>query len=174
MAAEREHYMCTDLAWDPTGRYVTTWVCNWKCKSENGYKIWPFHGRGELVSVTKDPFFQFLWRPTPASLLSPAQKAEVEKNLKEFQKKIFLIDKSKEAERAVEQEKEKNGIRSAFRQILGKKKRDWEEDVEWRHCVGIQPSKEDDFYIVEEWVQEVVHESQPLVVDQRPNLQQDG
>jgi len=163
MATEREHQMCTDVSWDPTGRYVTTWVCNWKSKSENGYKIWPFHGQGELFTATKDPFHQFLWRPRPPSLLNQGQLTDIDKRFKEFQKKYLKQDKEKDLVRLAELEKEKNAIRSAFRQHLGAKKAAWEADVEWRKSVGILPEKEDNFVTVEETVEEVLEEKETPV-----------
>jgi translation initiation factor 3 subunit B len=38
-----EHFMCTDIEWDPTGRYVATAVTSIH-QMENGYKIWLFNG----------------------------------------------------------------------------------------------------------------------------------
>ncbi len=29
-AAVEEHFMCTDVEWDPSGRFVATWVSAWK------------------------------------------------------------------------------------------------------------------------------------------------
>lgn len=39
-----EHFMCTDIDWDPTGRYVATSVTSIHQPLENGYKIWLFNG----------------------------------------------------------------------------------------------------------------------------------
>ena len=38
-----EHFMCTDIEWDPTGRYVATSVTHIH-QMENGFNIWSFHG----------------------------------------------------------------------------------------------------------------------------------
>lgn len=160
MTGEKEHPMCTDVSWDPTGRYVTTWVSNWKSKSENGYKIWPFHGQGELVSVLRDPFYQFLWRPKPPSLLTTEQLGDIEKNFKEYQKKYLIEDKSHEKKRIEEREKAMDAIRTEFRQLLARKKREWEADTEWRRSMSIEPDCPEDFYVVEELVEEVVQEKE--------------
>jgi len=130
--AEKEHLMCTDVTWDPTGRYVTTWVCNWKSKSENGFKIWPFHGQAELFFAVKDPFHQFMWRPRPPSLLTQSQLNDIDKTMKSYHQKFTKQDKEKDHIRNEEEEKEKNAIRYAFRKLLGDKKREWESDAEWR------------------------------------------
>ena len=39
-----EHFMCTDVEWDPTGRYVATAV-NHMHQMENGFKVWLFNGQ---------------------------------------------------------------------------------------------------------------------------------
>ena len=37
-----EHFMCSDIAWDPTGRYVMTGVSRWMHKVDNAFWIWTF------------------------------------------------------------------------------------------------------------------------------------
>ena len=54
---EDEHFLCTDLVWDPTGRYVCTYVSAFRQPMENGYTIWNFAGRPQLRTA-KDKFFQ--------------------------------------------------------------------------------------------------------------------
>ncbi len=39
-----EHFMCTDVEWDPTGRYVATSVTSIH-QMENGFNIWSFNGQ---------------------------------------------------------------------------------------------------------------------------------
>ena len=39
-----EHFMCTDIEWDPTGRYVATSVTHIH-QMENGFNIWQFNGQ---------------------------------------------------------------------------------------------------------------------------------
>lgn len=38
-----EHFMCTNVEWDPTGRYVATSVTSIH-QMENGFNIWLFNG----------------------------------------------------------------------------------------------------------------------------------
>ena len=38
-----EHFMCTDIEWDPTGRYVATSVTSIH-QMENGFNIWSWNG----------------------------------------------------------------------------------------------------------------------------------
>lgn len=64
-----DHYLATDVEWDPTGRYVVTSVSYWGHKMENAYWIWNFQGR-LIHKQVLDKFCQFSWRPRPPSLLS--------------------------------------------------------------------------------------------------------
>jgi len=87
-----EHFMATELEWDPTGRYVATAVTAVN-QMENGYQIWSFSGQ-PLYKVSKDRFFQFGWRPRPACLLSPDRQKEIAKNLKQYSKRYDEEDEA--------------------------------------------------------------------------------
>ncbi|KAI3676755.1 hypothetical protein L1987_86371 [Smallanthus sonchifolius] len=88
--ATAEHFMATDIEWDPTGRYVATSVTSVH-EMENGFNIWSFNGK-LLYRIMKDHFFQFLWRPRPSSFLSPEKEEEIFKNLKKYSKKYDIQD----------------------------------------------------------------------------------
>jgi translation initiation factor 3 subunit B len=88
--ATTEHFMATDIEWDPTGRYVATSVTSVH-EMENGFNIWSFNGK-LLYRILKDHFFQFLWRPRPPSFLSPEKEEEIAKNLKKYSKKYEAED----------------------------------------------------------------------------------
>ncbi|CAH1448148.1 unnamed protein product [Lactuca virosa] len=88
--ATAEHFMATDIEWDPTGRYVATSVTSVH-EMENGFNIWSFNGK-LLYRILKDHFFQFLWRPRPPSFLSPEKEEEILKNLKKYSKKYDVED----------------------------------------------------------------------------------
>lgn len=88
--ATAEHFMCTDIEWDPTGRYVATSVTSVH-EMENGFNIWSFNGK-LLYRILKDHFFQFSWRPRPPSFLSPEKEEEIAKNLKKYSKKYEAED----------------------------------------------------------------------------------
>lgn len=95
-----EHYMASDVEWDPTGRYVVTsvswwshkvichncvlarfWISSvyilpkfafWSLQVDNAFWLWTFQGR-LLQKNNKDRFCQLLWRPRPPSLLTHEQ-----------------------------------------------------------------------------------------------------
>ncbi|XP_064152035.1 eukaryotic translation initiation factor 3 subunit B isoform X2 [Loxodonta africana] len=80
-----EHYMASDVEWDPTGRYVITSVSWWSHKVDNAYWLWTFQGR-LLQKNSKDRFCQLLWRPRPPTLLSQDQIKQIKKDLKKYSK----------------------------------------------------------------------------------------
>lgn len=63
---------CLNSIRDATGRFVATYVSNWKNKSENGFVIWNCRGK-RVFALNKDPFFQLLWRPKPPVILPKAE-----------------------------------------------------------------------------------------------------
>eukprot|EP01135_Chromosphaera_perkinsii_P005513 Nk52_evm62s352 gene=Nk52_evmTU62s352 len=86
-----EHFMATDLEWDPTGRYVATSVSYWHHQMENGYNIWSFQGR-LLHKQSVEKLTSFNWRPRPPSLLTEAEKKAVKKGLKDYSVKFDRAD----------------------------------------------------------------------------------
>jgi len=90
--ATAEHFMCTDVDWDPTGRFVATSVSAVHAM-ENGFNVWSFNGQ-LLYRLPRDRFFQFLWRPRPRSLLSPEAEKEIAANLKRYSRRYEEVDAS--------------------------------------------------------------------------------
>ncbi|KAI9100011.1 hypothetical protein K1719_024229 [Acacia pycnantha] len=112
--AAAEHFMATDIEWDPTGRYVATAVTSVH-EMENGFNIWSFNGK-LLYRILKDHFFQFLWRPRPPSFLSPEKEEEIGRNLKKYSKKyeaedhdvsLLLSEQEREKRRLLKEEWDK-------------------------------------------------------------------
>lgn len=83
--ATAEHFCCTDIEWDPTGRYVATSVSAVHAM-ENGFQVWSFSGQ-LLYRLPRDRFFQFCWRPRPPCLLSAEQEKAIAANLKKYSKR---------------------------------------------------------------------------------------
>jgi translation initiation factor 3 subunit B len=86
-----DHFMCTDVAWDPSGRFVTTSVSAWHKQMENGYFIWSFTGK-QILRKPLDLFYQFVWRPRPALLLAEDARKQVKKDLKKWSIKYDRLD----------------------------------------------------------------------------------
>lgn len=79
MLGKGEHHMTTDVEWDPSGRYLATFVSCYRYQHENGYQIWSFNGKA-LEKHSKDKFWQFMWRPRPKSLLTEEDNKWIQKN----------------------------------------------------------------------------------------------
>jgi translation initiation factor 3 subunit B len=93
----KEHFMATDMSWDPSGRFLCSWVSYWRHQMENGYILWDF--KGDLVSKQAQArFTAFYWRPRPATLLSRAALKDVKKNLKSLSARYEAQDAATHAQ----------------------------------------------------------------------------
>mmetsp|Transcript_19855 Transcript_19855/g.48097 ORF Transcript_19855/g.48097 Transcript_19855/m.48097 type:complete len:386 (+) Transcript_19855:42-1199(+) len=113
--ADDEHFMATDLVWDPTGRYVATYVSAFRQPMENGYQIWNFAGKVQQ-RTTKDKFWQFIWRPRPPTLLSNKEEREIRKNLPEYSNRYQEEDRKAKHEAETAHLREKQAKREDFEQ----------------------------------------------------------
>mmetsp|Transcript_54450 Transcript_54450/g.151705 ORF Transcript_54450/g.151705 Transcript_54450/m.151705 type:complete len:701 (+) Transcript_54450:79-2181(+) len=117
-----EHFMLTDVEWDPSARYVMTAVTQpmqssmggFKYSMEAGYALWTFQGR-LLFRQQKEKLFQVVWRPHPPSLLSAERQQHIRKNIKQFSKKYDALD-----------EHAKEAARKAFKAERDEKTRDFQ------------------------------------------------
>jgi translation initiation factor 3 subunit B len=181
MLGTGEHYGVTDIAWDPSGRYLATHASAWRqsvscpvgfivtgsladVQPEPGYKIWDFKGT-ELVSQQLDRFKQFLWRPRPPTLLSKDQQRKVRKELKEHSRAFDEEDAAEEnrgsAEKLAQRQREiaewdawraRNVARLAeARKARGKELKK-----------ATQEAGEEEK--VEEWIEEMIDETEEVVV----------
>ncbi|KAG2784085.1 hypothetical protein JG687_00009533 [Phytophthora cactorum] len=122
----QEHFKCTHVEWDPSGRVVATAVCQpldnsyYKFTMDNGYTLWTFQGK-QLLEEKKDAFYQFLWRPRPRTLLSDKEYNNVVKNLKKFEKRFDQMDRLKERERLAAEKAERNRKEQDFQELLEKR-----------------------------------------------------
>lgn len=87
---EQDHM--SDIEWDPTGRFLITYVSYWNFRQENAYMLWNFQGK-QLLRVPQDRLFKFSWRPRPISQLTSEQIKEIRKNLKQYSDKFNEIDR---------------------------------------------------------------------------------
>lgn len=118
----KEHYRANQVIWDPSGRTLATIVSqpisggHFKFSMDNGYILWSFQGK-QLYQTSFETFYQFQWRPRK-SLLSNAEKANVLKNLKKYEKEFAKADKELSRSRDLESIKAKRKLRNAFRDRL--------------------------------------------------------
>jgi len=115
-----EHFMCTDVEWDPTGRYVVTGVSYWAHKVDNAYWLWNFQGK-ILKRSNVEKFCQLVWRPRPPSLLSKEQQKDVRKNLKKYSDQFNAKDKMRQNKASKELVDKRRALADAFN--------DWRRDA---------------------------------------------
>jgi len=121
-----EHYMATDIEWDPTGRFFMTGVSWWAHKVDNGYFIWSFQGK-VLQRHQLDQFCNFSWRSRPASLLSEKDISKVKKNLKKYQKEFEQKDKLSQSKASKELIEKRRSLFNEFEEFRARHKTRFEE-----------------------------------------------
>jgi translation initiation factor 3 subunit B len=112
---QAEHFMATDVEWDPTGRYVATIVSWWGHKVDNAYWLWNFQGK-LLCKQPLDRVCQLQWRPRPPSLLSADQLKEIKKNMKKYNTMFGIEDKMRESKASKEQIEKRRSEMESFKQ----------------------------------------------------------
>jgi translation initiation factor 3 subunit B len=103
---KEEHFLLTDVHWDPSSRYCFTAAtqsmsAGVRYQTESGVKCWSFQGR-LLYQQQKEKLFQLAWRPHPPSLLNEKEKKDIRSKLKSYTKRYDTVDESskEEAKRA--------------------------------------------------------------------------
>lgn len=163
--AVHEHFMCTDIKWDPSGRICASAVCqglyeapSMRMSMQSGYRLWSFMGE-VLHKEEQQEFFSFDWRPRPASLLSEKQIKEVlsPENMRvareEFRHRDKLLKNKREALEAVALIK----MRDEFRSMLNRRREKLAKKKEARLALlGFDVDDPKNFSIVEETFSEVL------------------
>jgi translation initiation factor 3 subunit B len=163
--ATTDHFMATELEWDPTGRFVASASSAWRHQLENGYCIWSFQGR-LLHKVLKEKFYQFLWRPRPPSLLSEEKEKEIRKNLPQIEKNYTEQDKKQKQKQDREKKRERDTLRRAFLDFLEQRKRQLRDEKEARRALRGHYSDDDrDYEYVTREIEEVVETHEEPLVD---------
>ncbi|CBY35911.1 unnamed protein product [Oikopleura dioica] len=79
-----EHPYATDVEWDPTGRFVCTYVSAWIRPNDNEYQIWSFLGRRVRKESSLNRLVQFVWRPRLPTLFTDKELKKVKKDMKHY------------------------------------------------------------------------------------------
>ncbi|GFR78417.1 eukaryotic translation initiation factor 3 subunit B, partial [Elysia marginata] len=128
---QTEHFMATDVEWDPTGRYVVSAVSWWGHKVDNGYWLWNFQG----VSQHRQPlekFCQLQWRPRPPSLLDESKVKEIRKNFKTWAQRFEMEDSTRKQTASKDLMDKRRVLMEAFREYRNRKERDFAEQKKIR------------------------------------------
>jgi len=167
----QEHYQCTDVEWDPSGRYVITAVCTplgkepWRFTSENGYKLWSHQGQ-LLANIPIDMCYQVLWRPRPPTLLSADQVKEIQANLKEkYWKKFQEEDDKIRLGNLSSEDRERQMLKERWKAYRGERQKEYEDQREDRRELrhGALSDDEDDYVFDEVTVEEEISRIVELV-----------
>ncbi|CAI0476704.1 unnamed protein product [Linum tenue] len=162
--ATAEHFMATDVEWDPTGRYVATAVTSVHHEMENGFNIWSFNGK-LLYRTLKDHFFQYQWRPRPPSFLSAEKEEEVAKNLKKYSKKYEAEDQDVSLQLSEQDREKRRLLKSEWEQWVNRWKQMHEEEKLERQKLrdGEASDEEEEYEAKEVEVEEVLDVSEEVV-----------
>ena len=104
-----QHWFFTDAEWDPTGRYLATFLTHTTkgSSNDNGYRLWSFSGKeiglDKGKSFTPQKLFQFCWRPRPVSLLSKEQVKSIIRRLKDKPEEFEKFDREDSARLAFQE-----------------------------------------------------------------------
>jgi len=161
-----EHFMCTDVEWDPTGRYVMTGVSWWGHKVDNAYWMWNFQGK-VLKRSQVEKFCQLVWRPRPPSLLSKEQMREVKKNLKKYSDQFSAKDKMRQSRASNELMAKRQALADDFAKYRATKDAEYAETMakrlELRGSINMDSAEGDDYE--EETVEFLVKEEETILQD---------
>jgi hypothetical protein len=102
-----QHWFFTDAEWDPTGRYLATFLTHRQNGYDNGYRLWSFSGKeiglDKGKSFSPQKLFQFCWRPRPVSLLSKDQVKAIIRRLKDKPEEFEKFDREDSARLAFQE-----------------------------------------------------------------------
>merc|ERR1712004_935593 len=132
-----EHFMATDIAWDPTGRYVMSAVSWWGHKVDNAYWIWSFQGRKQKL-FQLDRFCQFLWRPRPPCFLTHKQIMDIKKNLKKYSVEFDVVDKMKISDISKEKLEQRQAARTKYDEYRKKRLAEFDGQKSLRLAPGME------------------------------------
>ncbi|KAF2073582.1 hypothetical protein CYY_005099 [Polysphondylium violaceum] len=146
----QEHLQCTGIDWNPSGRFVTTFVSQWKVNTDTGYNIWSFAGE-PIYSVLRDRFYQFNWRPRPKFMLSTKEMNIIKTNYKKYQEKFDEMDGLEIAESNAQEERRLQGLMDEFLSYLQRGEAEYQATAPERERLGAYEDidKRDEYQSVE-------------------------
>jgi translation initiation factor 3 subunit B len=153
---EQEHFKCTNVEWDPSGRTVCTSVCQpiesayYKFQMDNGYNIYSFQGN-LLVKDSREKLYQFLWRPRPPCFLDAEAQREVVRNLRKYERRFQEGDRAVMRAEAAAKEAEKTAELTDFRAMLQARTAHYRSSIR-PQVVEMRgyDSEDDELYVVDE------------------------
>lgn len=159
-----EHFMITDISWDPTGRYVVTAVSHFRSALEAAYQVWTSHGT-LVTRQAKEKFFQLLWRPRPPSLVTPELEADIAARLKEYSKRYDKEDQSAEQSALDDLKAEREEQRIEFAELCKEWFANWNAQRKRRAEVrnGPMSDAEEDWEEIEVTEEEILRQDEEVI-----------
>ena len=166
-----EHFMCNEVEWDPSGRYVLTAVtqpigdANWRFTMDNGYRLWSMQGQ-LLATVPLEQAYQVLWRPRPKNILTKEQVAEVARTLKErYWRRFEAEDDEIRRSQLQGRDKERAELKAQWKAYRQRKEEEYTEERDMRAELrgGYLSEDEKDLVPVEQLVEEEVAREEEIV-----------
>lgn len=117
--AKQEHVDLSDVEWDPTGRYVTSYVNIHNAKRDHSFKIWTFQGN-LVFEKNAERLLTFHWRPRPSSLLTEDMIKEIRRNRNVWTPKFDLRDRMLRTGESAKQQEQRRRLQEAFQAIKEK------------------------------------------------------
>ncbi|GBN06702.1 Eukaryotic translation initiation factor 3 subunit B [Araneus ventricosus] len=166
--AQNEHFMATDVEWDPTGRYVVTGISWWMHKVDNAFWLWSFQGK-LLRKHDLERYCQLLWRPRPPTLLSEEKIKEIKKNLKKYSAQFDIKDRMSLSKASKEIVEKRRKLMEDFRSLRQKRLEDFSAKkkcrLELRNGVDTDELDADNENLEEEVVEFLVKEEVIVLED---------
>ncbi|KAJ3130009.1 Translation initiation factor 3 subunit b [Physocladia obscura] len=165
MLAAGDHYTCTDLEWDPTGRYLMSSVSWWRVQQDPGFTLWSCVGT-ELAKQSIPMFKQILWRPRPPTPLTIEEQKSVKKNFKEISKQFDIVDAKENTKLDKAVVEKRRGLWSEWVSYRRRCYEDWLKESDLRNeILGIDGTSDSRTQEIEEYVDEVIEEIEEVVPD---------
>ncbi|VEL22415.1 unnamed protein product [Protopolystoma xenopodis] len=126
--------MVSEIAWDPTGRYIASYVSSFYQKNDNGIIFWNCIGR-QTHRMQLNFLKTFVWRPRPPSLLSAEQLQELKKSMHKYSERFRKEDimlASKASRELIERQQKLATSYAEWRKSLSKR---YDEDEPKRSAI---------------------------------------
>lgn len=161
-----EHATCTNVDWDPSGRYVATSVSHWRHQLDTGYNMYTFSGK-LVYKVLKEKFCQLLWRPRPPTLLTPEQIKHIKGNYDKYKDIFEKQDDDIRGRIDIEKKRQRDAIRREFYKLAEDREREY---AAWRVRLNDLygrdlEAEEKNVEEVEETVEELIGETEEIIDD---------
>ncbi|PJF17359.1 Eukaryotic translation initiation factor 3 subunit B [Paramicrosporidium saccamoebae] len=162
--ATREHFLATDAAWDPSGRFVSSWVSAWKQSSDHGFIIWDMRGE-QVARLNTSRMSHFAWRPRPPTLLSRDQQREIRRNLKDYASKFEEADLRELSRESSNTAELKSRLMNLWNEWRRHCQREYDvRTVTRKALIGAEDefAREQLTTTTAEWIEEVIEESETV------------